>query len=220
MNPEAFSKHLSDRVADIKAAQGDTVEITEVAALVEGLMGGIEGDISAPEIHIQNQILELVDYIRRAREEIRSLQPQEISEQHIPAAADELTAIVEATEEATNTFLDAADKLGEIGSRLGGDDETEITDIITQIYEASNFQDITGQRINKVVTTLQYIEGNINKLAESLGTPVNKGETRRDTPAGIKEMDTRPDADLLNGPQLEGNGNSQDDIDALLASFD
>lgn len=220
MDQAAFSKHLSDRVKDIQQAQGDTIEISTVADLVENLMNSVEGDITSPEIHVQNKILELVDYIKKAREEISALQPQEINEQHIPAASDELSAIVAATEEATNTFLDAAEKLGDIGSKIGGETETEIGDIITQIYEASNFQDITGQRINKVVSTLQYIEASINKMADSLGTPVRKDQPRDDVYQEAKAADSREGADLLNGPQLDGDGNSQDDIDALLSSFD
>ncbi|MBL4907796.1 MAG: protein phosphatase CheZ [Sneathiella sp.] len=220
MDSAAFARHLSDRVSDIRQAQGETIEIGEVASLVENLMTSIEGDITAPEIHVQNKILELVDYIKKAREEISALQPAEINEQYIPAAADELSAIVAATEEATNTFLDAAEKLGEIGGKIGGKYENDINVIITQIYEASNFQDITGQRINKVVSTLQYIEGAVNKMAESLGTPVRKDQPRGDVHAAAKEADARPDADLLNGPQLEGGGNTQGDIDDLLASFD
>lgn len=220
MEAAAFEKHLNDRVAAIREEDGPTVEIDAVADLVEKLMTSIEGDISAPEIQIQSQILELVEFIKKARSEIASLQPQEISEQHIPAAADELSAIVEATEEATNTFLDAAETLSEIGADIGGEKEEQITDIITKIYEASNFQDITGQRINKVVSTLQHIETVINRMAESMGKPVDKDKARSDVSDDLKVGDDRPDSDLLNGPQAEGEGASQDEIDALLASFD
>ncbi len=220
MDPAVFAEHLSNRVATIREEDGPTVAVEDVADLVEKLMGSIEGDISGPQIQMHSQILELVDFIKKARVEISSLQPQEISEQHIPAAADELSAIVEATEEATNTFLDAAETLGEIGSEIGGDKEDKIADVITKIYEASNFQDITGQRINKVVSTLQHIETVINKMADSMGTPVNKDAERNDVGNTLKENDERPDADLLNGPQMEGDGASQEDIDALLASFD
>lgn len=218
MDLAAFSDHLAERVDAIRAAQGDTVAVADVANLVESLMTSIEGDISAADIHIQKKILELVDYIKQARDEIASLQPQEISDQHIPAATDELSAIVEATEDATNKFLDAAEKLGELGAKIGGEDENTIADIITEIYEASNFQDITGQRINKVVSTLQYIETSINKLAEFTGR--KQQEADRDYSADLKANDTREDVDLLNGPQMELDANSQDDIDALLASFD
>ncbi|MFT6559255.1 protein phosphatase CheZ [Sneathiella sp.] len=220
MDQAAFSAHLSERVKTIREAQGDTVQVAEVGSLLEHLMSSIEGDISAPEIQIHTQIIELVDYIKKAREEISDLQPHEINEQHIPAATDELTAIVEATEEATNTFLDAAEKIGNISMELGGEHEEKLNDIVTQIFEASNFQDITGQRINKVVSTLQYIESSVTRMAESLGMPVREGQPRIDVYAESKSADERPDADLLNGPQLDGDGNSQDDIDALLASFD
>ncbi|MBL4666335.1 MAG: protein phosphatase CheZ [Sneathiella sp.] len=220
METTVFAKHLSERVQGIREDQGPTVPIEEVAELVENLMGSIEGDISAPEIHFHGQILELIDFIKKARSEISALQPQEISEQHIPAATDELSAIVAATEEATNTFLDAAEKLGDIGAGIGGEKEEQINDIITQIFEASNFQDITGQRINKVVTTLQHIENTINKMADSMGSPVQKDVERRDVSTVHKEKDSRVDADLLNGPQNDGDGASQDEIDALLASFD
>lgn len=220
MDSAVFAEHLSNRVATIREEDGPTVKIEAVADLVEKLMGSIEGDISAPQIQIHGQILELVDFIKKARNEIASLQPQAISEQHIPAAADELSAIVEATEEATNTFLDAAERLGEIGADLGGDKEAQIADVITKIYEASNFQDITGQRINKVVSTLQHIETVISRMADSMGSPVNKDVERLSTMAAISPEDERPDANLLNGPQIEGEGASQDEIDALLASFD
>jgi chemotaxis protein CheZ len=220
MDTVAFNKHLSDRVETIRSEHGDSVAITEVADLVGTLMGNIEGDISSTDIHIHSQIGELVDFIKKARGEIAALQPHEINEQHIPAATDELSAIVEATEEATNTILDAAEKLGEIGAEVGGENETKIMDVITSIYEASNFQDITGQRINKVVSTLQYIETAINKMASSIGAETKSDAERQDVSADLKANDTRSDADLLNGPQLDGDGISQDDIDALLADFD
>jgi len=220
MDSAVFAKHLSDRVEDIRQTQGDKVDVGEVADLVGTLMENIEGDISSTDIHIHNQIFELVAFIKKARDEIASLQPQEINEQHIPAATDELSAIVEATEEATNTILDAAEKLGEVGAEVGGEQEEKITDIITNIYEASNFQDITGQRINKVVSTLQHIEQTIYKMAISIGADVNKKAERKDINTDLKTNDAREDADLLNGPQLDGDGISQDEIDALLASFD
>ncbi|MBE7638311.1 chemotaxis protein CheZ [Sneathiella sp. P13V-1] len=220
MDSAAFAKHLSDRVDAIRETHGEMVNIGDVADLVGTLMENMEGDISAQDIHIHHQIFELVEFIKKARGEIAALQPQEINEQHIPAATDELSAIVEATEEATNTILDAAEKLGEIGAEVGGEQEEKITDVITSIYEASNFQDITGQRINKVVSTLKHIETTINKMAQSIGAEINADAERKDIGDDLKVNDERADADLLNGPQLEGDGVSQDEIDALLASFD
>jgi chemotaxis protein CheZ len=81
-----------------------------------------------------------------------------------------------------------------------------LTGAVTQIYEASSFQDITGQRITKVVRALQSMETKLQALAGAFG--------RADfTPAAPVEGD----AALLNGPQLAQSASSQDDIDALFA---
>ena len=82
---------------------------------------------------------------------------------------------------------------------------------VTTIYEACSFQDITGQRITKIVTTLKAIE---QKVAHIVGTfaPGKPNEQ-------LSEDHVPSDADLLNGPQLPGNAMDQSDIDKLLADF-
>ena len=83
----------------------------------------------------------------------------------------------------------------------------------TRIYEACSFQDITGQRITKVVTTLKAIEG---KIAQIIGTFGRAGSIAS---ADLRKA-THPEAELLNGPQLPANAMDQSDIDKLLASFE
>jgi chemotaxis protein CheZ len=85
---------------------------------------------------------------------------------------------------------------------------------VTRIFEACNFQDITGQRITKVVRTLKHIEGKIEVLIQALGEEVQK--THRSAAAA----DPNNEDSLLNGPQLPGNAIDQSEIDKLLASFD
>ena len=86
-----------------------------------------------------------------------------------------------------------------------------LTEAVTNIYEASSFQDITGQRITKVVRALQSLE---EKLGSLVGAVVPQGAEA--PPAEEPEGD----AALLNGPQLETAANSQTDIDALFASLE
>lgn len=89
---------------------------------------------------------------------------------------------------------------------------------MTEIFEASNFQDITGQRITKVVSTLKVIEEKINALVTILGDEVQRAAAT-DQPNAAN--DGAPgDEDLLNGPQLPSNAIDQDEIDKLLSSFD
>ncbi len=86
----------------------------------------------------------------------------------------------------------------------------KLSEQTTQIYEACNFQDITGQRITKVVRALKHIEERIDALVEAFG-PEIKGT------ASVASAGGQPltEEDLLNGPQLPDKAHDQAAIDAL-----
>jgi len=86
-----------------------------------------------------------------------------------------------------------------------------------QIFEACSFQDITGQRIKKVISTLAVIEEKIDRIMDTLGDKVGVKVSEEKLEKVISVED---DKSLLNGPQLAGKAISQDDIDKLLAEFD
>jgi len=94
-----------------------------------------------------------------------------------------------------------------------GDTGNTIIDETNKIFEACSFQDITGQRISKVVKTLKDIETSVDDLLNLFG-PVDKSKV------GELTDDRDDDEKLKNGPQMAGQGVSQDDIDKLLAEFD
>ncbi|MCK5167792.1 MAG: protein phosphatase CheZ, partial [Rhodospirillaceae bacterium] len=104
---------------------------------------------------------------------------------------------------------------------LEGEAASTLMSSTTKIYEACTFQDITGQRINKVVTTLQHIEGRIDLLIKvfeiKTDKPITAKEEQKSNNGEAKEAG---DGDLLEGPQIKGQGSSQAEIDDLLASFD
>jgi chemotaxis protein CheZ len=203
------------RVEALRAERGDRVAIAEIAEIVTSIMTTISGDLSAADLRLYRELEGLTNYIQRARDEIAALYPEEIRATHLPTATDELDAIVRATEDATSVILESAEAIDAAAGALGAND---IRDQVIRIFEACSFQDITGQRIKKVVTTLSHIETRIADLARVFGDEVRARQ--RDTD---KDKDKAPkamtDADLLNGPQLPGQGNNQDAIDALLASF-
>ena len=105
-----------------------------------------------------------------------------------------------------------------VASSLGGEQGEAITDAVTNIYEACNFQDITGQRITKVVTTLQHIETELDKLVRVFGAQIDSDSLEQKRKA--RAAKTAADEDMLNGPSLPDQATKQDEIDALLASFD
>ena len=144
---------------------------------------------------------ELARYIAKARQEIVEMSPSQLSNSQIPRAGQELDAIVKATESATNTIMEATEA---IMAETGESDA--INSACMRIFEACSFQDITGQRVTKVIRTLAYIEDRLSALQSAWGP-------------NLGESEIAPDDDetgLLNGPQLEGEGISQDDVDRLL----
>jgi chemotaxis protein CheZ len=159
-----------------------------------------------------------VSYIRSAKNEIADPCPDDLREDAIPDATDQLDAIVSDTEKATGTILDSAEKIESIGANLDDETQNEIRVLITQIYEACNFQDVTGQRITKVVRALKHIETELDKLVSVFGSEIY--EEAREKRKAEKAGQSPAEKDLLSGPQLPEDANNQDDIDALLASFD
>ncbi|GLS02854.1 hypothetical protein GCM10007859_29010 [Brevundimonas denitrificans] len=131
---------------------------------------------------------------------------------------DQLDAVVGDTEGATNAILEAVeiieDKNESLELNATDPDQLEITEAIStavmKIYEACNFQDITGQRISKVVGTLKFVEDRISTMIDILGGEQELGELER------IEQALHLDGDVeLNGPRPEGHEISQAEIDAL-----
>ncbi|MEX2649286.1 MAG: protein phosphatase CheZ [Alphaproteobacteria bacterium] len=215
-NPDASSlapPAIATRIEQLRAARGDQIRIDEITEVVTSIMSTISGDLTATDLRLYRELEGLTDYIRRARDEIAALYPEEIREEHLPKATDELDAIVKATEVATGTILEAAEIIDTAAEKLGAGD---VRDQVIRIFEACSFQDITGQRIKKVVTALGHIEARIIDLARVFGDEVRKRRSELDRFAKAEPSSA---ADLMHGPQLPGQGNNQDDIDALLASF-
>jgi chemotaxis protein CheZ len=189
----------------------------EVEEIIRSVMSNEKGEPPVPPpVKLYDELGALARYIQQARSEIAAVRPAEIGSKHIPSATDELDAVVGATERATGQIMDACETIETISGKLAGEVSTALVDAVTSIYEACSFQDITGQRITKVVKTLKHIEEQVSKLLDAFGEELAKTQQ----PADSEGPAVLSDADLLNGPQLPGRGVDQAEIDRLLASFD
>lgn len=159
--------------------------------------------------------------IMRTTREIATLHVSGFKGEEMSRVTDELDAVVGGTENATDQILAAAeaidDKAANLIARLKGDNAAlagDIQDKVVQIFEACNFQDLTGQRITKVVNVLKFIEDRVMRMMEIWG-----GLETFQTIEADESLRRVGDAALLNGPALpEADGvASQDDIDALFA---
>ena len=213
---------IKSKLDEIRAGNGDSVPINEITSVVESILTSMSGDISSSDFKLYHELEVLALYIDNAKMEIALLRPDEIQQEHIPSATDELDAIVAHTEEATGTILDAAEKLEELAASSDKKTAETITEAVTSIYEACNFQDITGQRITKVVKTLKHIEEKVDALISAFGSQVNDGFEEEEADGETKKKNDKLDKgkELVNGPQLKEDAKSQQEIDALLFGDD
>jgi chemotaxis protein CheZ len=216
----AVPPELVARLSALRS-RGQTYSRDEIAEIVTGLLSTLEGDLSDVNLKLYSELEDLAQYILSAKQEIAALLPDEITTQHLPTATDELDAIVGATEEATNGILQAVEIIEGLTAEMDPATAEKITEAVTQVYEACNFQDITGQRITKVVRALKHIEQKVEALVAAFGDEIQKYRSlhpERQQAEGTQ--DKMSDAALLNGPQMPDDAAKQAEIDALLASFD
>ena len=211
MAPGLLPEHIGPLVDRLRSGDHKTVSLPEVAALTEVLMRSLESYFKSIDMTIYRECKELADFIDDARQEISSLSPDHSDEVGIPRAGLELEAIVQQTEKATNTIMESAEQIMEADSNDMEAYTGTVNDAVMQIFEACSFQDITGQRISKVVSTLEHVEDRVSRLVNILGVM-----------EGVEPANSQPEAEidenaaLLNGPALEGEGMEQSEIDDLL----
>ncbi|MEZ5691880.1 MAG: protein phosphatase CheZ [Rickettsiales bacterium] len=194
------------------------ITLQDVGNIFINLSSSLNPQNGLADSFVHQEIAKLAQYIGDAKNEIFAIQTNAKAEDAINDASLHLEEVVKATEDATNTIMDAADAVQGAASGIGGENEQKIMDATTIIYDACTFQDITGQRIRKVITLLENIEDRVSKLNNLFGTAPEiqqDGVEKDPTKIELPENDT----DLLNGPQLAEQASSQDEIDALLASM-
>lgn len=145
--------------------------------------------------------------IDAAKDEIATLQASSQGASGVHRAAIELDAVVSETERATTTILEAVEEIEQsaqmllaTGSDTGRLDPVgAILDRVLILYEACNFQDVTGQRIRKVVSTLQFVEDRLDAVIGLWDAPPS----------------TPHDEKMLAGPAVPGETGhvSQTDVD-------
>ncbi len=183
-------------------------EDARIEDAVRAVLGSLAGDLSATEAALLAELEGLGRTVARAKQEIARLKVDDITESHIPSATDELDAIVDHTAQATNEILDCCEVLEKVAGAVAKPEAEALQGAITRIYEACSFQDITGQRIGKVVSALKAIEARVATITGSY----NEGRE----PQAAAHPATEGQR-LAEGPQLPGAGVSQAEIDRMLA---
>jgi chemotaxis protein CheZ len=200
-----------DRLVEFLKQKRENVTFHDIISLAEVAAQSLQGFFQAMDAKVYRELREIAGYIDSMRNEIGALQVNDLKDSRIPSAGEELGAIVKATENATNTIMECAEAL------MGADDSDHaaykalVDEKMMIIFEACSFQDITGQRISKVVETLQLIDERVSRFAKVIAARDASGPTTETERA----RDERKKRLLLNGPQLDGPETSQSEVDAM-----
>jgi chemotaxis protein CheZ len=197
------------------AAESTAHEIAAAQALLETYRAQIA---QCEKLKVELDLIH--DAINRTKREIAVLHGKSFNGDEMSKVTGELGAVVGGTEEATQQILEAAEAIDQAASALtkvNSPDQQkllseEISERVVSIFEACNFQDLTGQRIGKVMTTMKFIENHITVMMDIWG---GVDAIKAHAPSIVDAREG--DAKLLNGPKTEGDVGhaSQDDIDAL-----
>ena len=189
---------LMHSLVTLRGSDG-SFNMADVGALFERLSASLHPTDAA----VKERVELLARSIAQARQELSAIGGGEAGA--TGDASQQLDAVIKTTEEASVTFMDAADGIRAIAEGLTGDAKATLENMATKIYEACNFQDLTGQRVRKVIRLLAEIDAGIHTILRLFG----KGGQ------AAPKRERSEDEKLLNGPQLPDTAPSQDDIDAL-----
>ncbi len=235
-------KKLTDNIAEEFDVKQDAVE--KIIGHVRSIM---EGELNLGDIELFGELGELARYINETKKSLKSLSNLDITEKELPETSDQLEGILASTEEATDQILTLAEGLlsenSTIGKKIGQlreaakvNAQANTEDLLNELEQlnknnydkfiaimtACNFQDLTGQRIQKIVTMVRDIEKKIMTMVIGFDLKIKSKENDADQEKIEKEqklLEQYQEPDLLKGPQKKGVAVEQNEVDDLLADL-
>jgi chemotaxis protein CheZ len=228
----------SGDLADLEPApQASPVDVVaEINKLREEIKPQAEVSVDVLEAYRReiSEVMQLkteLEGIQRAIEETKI----EIATLHIGRPAQvginqisgEIGAIVQQTELAANTILSSAECIeNEMSAIIAHIDDRSVAERhvstvmleVSKLYEACNFQDLTGQRLSRVMDTFSFIEKRIDKMLDIWGGLSAIDHLLMSEAAAKREIELAiGDQALANGPQVTGTTGhvNQLEIDSL-----
>ena len=215
VSPQQHNQLMS-AIAEVKDLLSENSVQTEVPTQI---LEDFRADM-AEAAKIKAELLIIQQAIDSTKFEIAALHLPGEETPDIARMSDELGAIVTGTEQATETILTAVEQIDDNANDLGAmvrtnaqrDMANDIQEQVVKVFEACNFQDLTGQRISKVIRAFGFIEQRVDQMMEIWG---GIDSFKGFEPEEI--MDNGSGHHLLNGPSLVSDADvaNQDDIDAL-----
>lgn len=217
----------------LEAFKGELIkELRTMFGLVEeeksGEMSQSERQLSDAQAEVQRlkeeqtmlrtEIRALSRAIEQTKFEVAALYKSEDTDNRMAVVQHELDSVVNATEDATGRILEAVETADQAAHNIRDSSQDpyvqrlteEISEQVTRVFEAANFQDLTGQRLNKVVNTLKYVEERVASVIEIWGDEEIEAVEAPDLPKGPDDLAKTVDRKFENVERI-----SQEDIDKM-----
>lgn len=192
----------------------EDISLVDIVTLAEASVDNLRSTLKEIDSSIFSEFKEIAEQISNAKIEIGQLSATDLKNERIPEAGRELHAIVESTEDATNRIMEAAETIMTADASDPATYHTLVNDNVMTIFEACSFQDLTGQRISKVVETLEIIDRRVQRFTLAFGQQVKHVANIEYDEEDAKREQRKKDL-ILNGPAIDGPEVSQDAIDNM-----
>lgn len=150
-------------------------------------------------------------------------------------ASDQLDAVLKTTEKAAEDIIAIVERLQDLqfsvakivkGFESGGvtkEDREKLKEIngtlgndLSTIMISMSFQDLTGQRIKRIIEAIRKVEDIVRQVIVSTGLMIKAREEEPEMDFDALEEEAKSKATHLTGPSLDAN---QGDVDDLLSQF-
>ena len=175
VSAKSAAEKIKIAIDTLKASGVRERPLVEVLDLSHQMADAMKTFFGSLDRSIIGEFRYIADFIQKARDEISGLQPNDIKDSRIPGASMELDAVVRDTERATETIMSEAEGLMNANPADLKIYKAEVDAAMLRIFEACSFQDLTGQRVNKVIATLRHIEERVSQFAGALGVTRRRG---------------------------------------------
>lgn len=162
---------------------------------------------------LEGEVLQLYKLVQRMREDLAGVAGPSAKGKVLDRAADQLNAIADESESATQAILDASERIAQVSSILHKEIKyagarhifDKLDEANRKILENCQVHDIIGQRIARIVRTINAVEGTISALVVTVGDEGIKG-----LPSAIVDLDPRDGQLSLAGPAIDGDPDTLD----------
>ena len=194
------------KLKELQQQNEGLIDINNVDDIIRQFLQVINPYLASNEKQdIYNQIEMILAQFVSLKRDMSNISDEILDDNFIPDISMSLRSVVIQTEKSVTGILDVSDEISALSAKVADASiREELLIKSTKILELCNFQDLTGQRIQKIVHHLTEIESIMYKMLHALRPDMK-----------LRSRHKSEDDQLLNGPQKEEYSPSQDDIDSL-----